>query len=160
MRKTIAEAVKTAMKSGDKARLSTLRMISARIKDVDLAAQGIGKPEAGDAELAEALAKMVKQRRESIALFKAGDRPDLVAQEEAEIVVIEAYLPTGLSAADLSVSVGALMPFALTPGSGTLPRSADFSAGLESPLGLVFLGSADDTAAAVADASAPGLMLM
>ena len=109
MRKTIAEAVKTAMKSGDKARLSALRMISARIKDLDLAAQGAGKPEASQTELSEALAKMVKQRRESIAQFTAGKRPDLVAQEEAEIIVIEGYLPKGLSAAEAAAAIEAVV---------------------------------------------------
>ena len=107
MRKTIAEAVKTAMKSGDKARLSTLRMISAKLKDVDLNAQGAGKPEATAAELSEALAKMVKQRRESIEHFKTGNRPDLVAQEEAEIVVIEGYLPKGMSSAETTAAIEA-----------------------------------------------------
>ena len=107
MRKVIAEAVKTAMKSGDKARLSALRMISARIKDVDLAAQGAGRAEASEAELAEAMAKMVKQRRESIAQFEAGNRPDLVAQEMAEIAVIEAYLPKGLTPAEASAAIEA-----------------------------------------------------
>lgn len=107
MRKMISEAIKTAMKSGDKARLSALRMISARIKDVDLAAQGSGKTEASEAELAEALAKMVKQRRESITQFEAGNRPDLVAQEAAEIAVIEAYLPKGLSSAETMAAIEA-----------------------------------------------------
>jgi uncharacterized protein YqeY len=109
MRRVIGEAVKTAMKSGDKARLSTLRMISAKIKDVDLAAQAGGKPEASEAELADALAKMIKQRRESIAQFKTGNRPDLVAQEEAEIVVIEAYLPKGLSPAESTAAIDAVI---------------------------------------------------
>jgi uncharacterized protein len=109
MRKTIAEDIKTAMKSGDKPRLSTLRMMSAKIKDVDLAVQGAGKPEASEAELAEALAKMVKQRRESIAQFKAGNRPDLVAQEEAEIVVIGTYLPKGLSAGESAAAIEAIV---------------------------------------------------
>ena len=109
MRKIIAEAVKTAMKSGDKARLSTLRMMSAKIKDVDLNAQGAGKPEAAEAELSEALAKMVKQRRESITQFAAGNRPDLVAQEEAEILVIEEYLPKGLTSAETSAAIASVI---------------------------------------------------
>lgn len=109
MRKTIGDAVKTAMKSGDKARLGTLRLISAKIKDLDLAAQGAGKSQASDADLAEALAKMVKQRRESIAQFAAGKRPDLVAQEEAEIVVIEGYLPKGLPAAETASAIEAVV---------------------------------------------------
>ena len=109
MRKIIAEAVKVAMKSGDKQRLAALRLISAKIKDVDLNAQGAGKPEASAAELSEALAKMVKQRRESITQLKAGNRPDLVAQEEAEITVIEAYLPKGLSADETAAAVDAVI---------------------------------------------------
>lgn len=107
MRKTIGDAVKTAMKAGDKARLSTLRLISAKIKDVDLNAQGAGKAEASETELIEALAKMVKQRRESIEQFKKGNRPDLVAQEEAEIVVIEGYLPKGMLPAEVSAAISA-----------------------------------------------------
>ena len=107
MRRAIAEAVKAAMKSGDKPRLSALRMISARIKDVDLAAQGAGKAEASEAELTEAMAKMVKQRRESIVQFETGKRPDLAAQELAEIAVIEAYLPKGLTPAETVAAVEA-----------------------------------------------------
>ena len=107
MRKIISEAVKTAMKAGDKARLSTLRLISAKLKDIDLAAQGLGKAEASDIELVEALAKMVKQRRESIEHFKTGNRPDLVAIEEAEITVIEGYLPKGLSAGEVAAAIDA-----------------------------------------------------
>ena len=107
MRKSISEAVKTAMKSGDKARLSTLRLISAKLKDIDLAAQGAGKAEATDTEVLEALAKMVKQRRESIEHYRAGKRPDLVAQEESEIVIIEGYLPKGLSTGEVAAAIEA-----------------------------------------------------
>ena len=107
MRKALAEAVKSAMKSGDKSRLATLRLISARLKDIDLAAQGAGKPEASPGEVLDALAKMVKQRRESIEHFKAGKRPDLVAQEEGEITVIEGYLPKGLGPAEVAAAIDA-----------------------------------------------------
>ncbi len=105
MRKTIGDAVKTAMKSGEKARLSTLRLISAKIKDADLAAQGAGKNEASGGELVEVLARMVKQRRESIEQFTLGKRPDLVEQEQAEIVIIEEYLPKGLDAAEMRAAI-------------------------------------------------------
>jgi len=109
MRKTIGDAVKTAMKAGEKARLSTLRLISAKIKDADLAAQGAGKTEATPGELIEVLARMVKQRRESIEQFTAGKRPDLAEIEQAEIHVIEEYLPQGLSAAETSEAIAALI---------------------------------------------------
>jgi len=118
MRNTIAEAVKAAMKSGAKTRLAALRLISAKIKDVDLAAQGTGKSEATPAELAEALAKMVKQRRDSIAQFKAGNRPDLVAQDEGEISVIEEYLPKGLGVSETAAAIEA----ALTETGAALPK--------------------------------------
>ena len=109
MRKTIGDAVKSAMKSGDKPRLSTLRLVSAKIKDADLAAQGAGKNEATQGELVEVLARMVKQRRESIEQFKAGKRPDLVAQEEAEIVVIEEYLPKGLDTSETATAIAGVI---------------------------------------------------
>lgn len=109
MRKTIGDAVKTAMKAGEKTRLGTLRLISAKIKDADLAAQGAGKNEATAGELVEVLARMVKQRRESIDQFSKGNRPDLVEQEQAEIVIIEEYLPQGLSAAETGEAISALI---------------------------------------------------
>jgi uncharacterized protein len=109
MRKTIGDAVKTAMKAGEKARLSTLRLISAKIKDADLAAQGAGKTEATAGELVEVLARMVKQRRESIEQFTIGKRPDLVEQEQSEIVIIEEYLPKGLDAAETGAAIAALI---------------------------------------------------
>ena len=109
MRKIIGDAVKTAMKAGEKARLSTLRLISGKIKDADLAAQGAGKPEASQGELVETLARMVKQRRESIEQFTAGKRLDLADQERAEIAVIEEYLPKGLDAAEAGAAIAALI---------------------------------------------------
>lgn len=109
MRKTIGDAVKTAMKAGEKTRLGTLRLISAKIKDADLAAQGAGKNEATPGELVDVLARMVKQRRESIEQFTLGKRPDLVEQEQAEIVIIEEYLPQGLSAAETGEAIATLI---------------------------------------------------
>jgi len=105
MRSEVSEAVKAAMRAGNKPRLSALRMISAKIKDVDLAAQG--KREATEAELVEALAKMVKQRRDSIVQFKSGNRDDLVAQELGEIAVIEEFLPKGLTNDEVMAAIDA-----------------------------------------------------
>lgn len=92
MRQRINDAVKAAMKSGDKARLATLRLVTAAIKDRDLA-QAAGADPVGDAEIVTVLQKMLKQRRESIDVYRKNGREELAAQEEAEIAVIDEYLP-------------------------------------------------------------------
>lgn len=93
MRDTINAAMKDAMKSGDKRALSTLRMVSAKIKDADIAVRPTGRDKITDAELLDLLAKMVKQRRESIELYRQGGRQELVDQEEEEIAIIQRFLP-------------------------------------------------------------------
>jgi uncharacterized protein YqeY len=99
MRDRISQAIKDAMKMGDKRRLGTLRLIMAAIKDRDIAAQmetGGQTPRRDkitDAEILALLQKMIKQRRESIATYQQGGRQDLVDQEAEEIVVIEEFLP-------------------------------------------------------------------
>lgn len=98
LRSDLSDALKDAMRSKDEAGVSTLRMILAGLKDRDIAARtkGTGEPIA-DPEILELLQKMVKQRQESIELYKKGNRPDLVAKEEAEIKVIERFMPKQLS---------------------------------------------------------------
>jgi uncharacterized protein YqeY len=96
MRDTITEALKTAMKAGDKDRVSTLRMVQAAIKDRDIANRGTGKPAATNDEVAQLLAKMVKQREESARAFDDGNPPELAAQERAEIAIIRGFMPTQL----------------------------------------------------------------
>jgi uncharacterized protein YqeY len=99
MRDQLLAAMKTAMKSGDKARLSTLRLISAAIKDRDIAARvdekgnATGADKAGDDDVLQLLQKMVKQRRESAKTYVDAGRPELARQEEAEIVIIDEFLP-------------------------------------------------------------------
>lgn len=103
MRERINDEIKIAMKGGDKARLSTLRMINAAIKDRDIAARvdssgkASGVEKVGDEELLQLLQKMVKQRRESIETYRSAGREELVAQESAEIEVIEDFLPKQMS---------------------------------------------------------------
>ncbi len=92
MRARINDAVKTAMKAGDKPRVATLRLITAAIKNQDLQ-QPAGTEPAGDAEITAVLQKMLKQRRESIAIYRENAREELAAQEEAEIAIIEEFLP-------------------------------------------------------------------
>jgi uncharacterized protein len=109
MRQQINEAVKTAMKAGDKARLSTLRLITAAIKDRELGVGGGAPTEVGEAELTAILQKMVKQRRESIATYEGAGRTDLADKEKAEIAVIEEYLPQQMSEGEAVAAVQALI---------------------------------------------------
>lgn len=107
MRDRINAAVNTALKAGDKPLVGTLRLIKARIQEVDVAAELAGKPKMGNPEIIELLSKMIKQRRESIALYEKGGRPELKAIEEAEIKVIEGYLPKQLGEAEVEAAVAA-----------------------------------------------------
>jgi uncharacterized protein len=93
LREQFTERLKAAMKSGDSAGTSTMRMILARLKDVDIAARPEGIDKVPDDEVLAALRGMVKQRRESVELYRQGGRQDLVAKEEAEIAMIESFLP-------------------------------------------------------------------
>ncbi len=103
LRTEFTDALKTSMRAGDSARTSTLRMILARVKDVDIAARP-GPAVSDDAVLA-ALRGMVKSRRESVALYQQGQREDLVAKEQAEIAVIEGFLPQQMDDAAIAAAV-------------------------------------------------------
>lgn len=97
MREKINQALKTAMKAGDKAKVSTLRLITSAIKDRDLGIKGdVPAAPIGDVEITEVLAKMVKQRQESIAIFEQNARQDLADKEKAELAVIQSFLPQQL----------------------------------------------------------------
>ncbi len=93
LRDQFSDALKTSMKAGDAARTSTLRMIMAKLKDTDIAARPKGIDKVPDDEILSMLRGMVKSRRESVDLYRQGNRPELVAKEEAEIAVIETFLP-------------------------------------------------------------------
>ena len=101
LREQISAALKTSIKSKEACATATLRLISAAIKDRDIAARSKGQMEGiEEAEILEMLQKMIKQREESIAAFDKGGRPDLVEKERAEIEVIRRFLPQGLSEAE------------------------------------------------------------
>jgi uncharacterized protein YqeY len=100
MRETITAALKLATKAQDKRRVSTLRLVSAAIKDRDIAARTAGKGEATDAELLELFAKMIKQREESEKIYRDAGRAELAQQEAEEIAIIREFLPKQLSEAD------------------------------------------------------------
>ena len=106
LKERLAEATKTAMKAREAERLSTLRMISAGLKDREIAARGEGV-EMTEADQLAFLGKMVKQRQESAKAYEAGNRPELVAKEMAEIAVIEEFLPQKLSAEAVEAAIGA-----------------------------------------------------
>lgn len=107
LREDITEAMKTAMRERDSATVSTLRMILAGVKDKDIAARPANTSGIGDPEILSLLQAMVKQRRESAALYKQGNRQDLVDKEESEIVVIERFLPQQMSAAEVDAAIDA-----------------------------------------------------
>lgn len=109
MRDRISNDVKTAMKGGDKARLSTLRLMQAAIKDRDIANRGTGKDAASDDEILQLLSKMVKQREESAKAFDDGGRVELADIERAEIVVIRDFLPQQLGEAETADAVRAVI---------------------------------------------------
>ena len=96
MRDKINQALKNAMKDQDKKKIGTLRLINAAIKDRDIAARGKGQDGVSDDEVLEILARMIKQRRDSIKAFEEGGRPDLAENEQAEIDVVAEFLPKQL----------------------------------------------------------------
>ena len=105
MRDTVTAALKAATKAQDKRRISTLRLMSAAIKDRDIAARTAGKGEATDAELLELFAKMIKQREESEKIYADAGRAELARQEAEEIVIIREFLPKQLSGAELDQAI-------------------------------------------------------
>ncbi len=107
MRETINAALKAATKAQDKRRISTLRLISAAIKDRDIAARTAGKGEATDAELLELFAKMIKQREESEKIYADAGRGELAQQEGEEIAIIREFLPKQLSEKEMQDAIAA-----------------------------------------------------
>ena len=97
LRQAFTDRLKEAMKAKDSRTISTVRMIIAGLKERDVAARGHGNAEGiSEDEIRQMLQAMIKQRRESIALYEKGNRADLVQQELDEIAVIESFLPRQL----------------------------------------------------------------
>ena len=108
MRIRLNEALKTAMKEKDTARLSTLRLITAAIKDRDIAKRGEGEnAEVTDDEILAILGKMVKQRQESARVYEEGGRLELAEKELEEVGIIEEFLPRPLSETEVEAAVDA-----------------------------------------------------
>jgi len=111
MRQQFTDAMKEAMKAGDKARLSTIRLIIAAIKDRDIAARGEGRETAvaTDEELLQLLQKISKQRADSVTAFEAAGRQDLVDKEAAEKVIIDSFLPQQMGADETRAAIAGVI---------------------------------------------------
>lgn len=109
LRQQITAAQTEAMKARDTARLAAVRLILAALKNADIAARTAATPPDDDTMVADTLRKMAKQRRESIDMFTRGSRPELAAQETAELAVIESFLPQQMSEADSRALIAALV---------------------------------------------------
>ncbi|MBP5615051.1 MAG: GatB/YqeY domain-containing protein [Alphaproteobacteria bacterium] len=107
LRENIQNALKEAMKNKDTLSTNAIRMIIAGQKEKDVDARGKGKPQAEDADLLAMMQTMIKQRRESIEMFIKGGRADLAEKEEAEIKIIERFLPKQLSPDEVDAAVKA-----------------------------------------------------
>ena len=101
MKARIASDIKAAMKSGDKAKVGTLRLVNAAIQTAEIESKGT----LDDAAVIAVMTKMVKQRRDSIAQYTSGGRADLAAVEQAEIAIIEAYLPKQMDEAAVTAAI-------------------------------------------------------
>ena len=106
MRDTITQAMKKALKDKNQSALGTIRLITAALKDRDIAARGLDRADGiTDDEILALLQTMIKQRHDSIAMYEKGGREDLVAIEQAEIAIIQQFLPEPLSEKDCDVAV-------------------------------------------------------
>jgi uncharacterized protein YqeY len=110
LRDRVNQHLKDAMRSGDKTRLSTLRLISAAFKDREIQNRGTGKDESlTEAGMQEILVRMIKQRRESAESYEKGGRPELAASEREEVTIIEEFLPEQMGHAETEVAVASVV---------------------------------------------------
>jgi uncharacterized protein YqeY len=125
LKQQLVEDMKAAMKGGDKQRLGVIRLINAAIKQREVDE----RVELDDAQVLAVLEKMQKQRRDSVAQYEAAGREDLAAVERAEIEVIQAYLPTPLSEAEID----AIIAKAITDSGAAGPKDMGKVIGLVKP---------------------------
>ncbi len=107
LRQRLTDDMKTALKAGEKDRLGVIRLMISDMKKADM--EPGSKGEIDDAGIMTVLTKMVKQRRDSIAQYTTGGRPELAAKEAAEIVIIETYLPKQMSEAEARAAIAELI---------------------------------------------------
>lgn len=109
MREKLMDALKVAMKAKESTRISTIRMVQAAIKDLEIANRTKPNSETTDADIALLLAKLVKQREESAKIYDEGDRPELAAKEREEIAIIAEFMPKQLSEAEAVEAIKAVI---------------------------------------------------
>jgi len=122
----ITDEMKDAMRAKAAARLSTIRLLLAAIKQKEVDE----RVEVSDADIVAIIERMIKQRRESVAQFEAGKRPDLVAHERAEIDILQSYMPQALSDAE----VDALIAAAVAQSGGGMAAMGKVMAALKAQL--------------------------
>ena len=109
IRDEIKAALVSAMKGGDKEGTQTMRLIQSAIKNRDIELRTAAQQPDDDLLVTEVLQKMIKQRRESVDLYRKGGREELAAKEEAEIAVIERFLPAQMNDAEASAAIQAII---------------------------------------------------
>src|SRR5687768_9096418 len=105
IRDTIKQALVAAMKAGDKPRTGTIRLIQAALKNRDIDLRGASAPPDDDVLVNEVLQKMIKQRRESIDMYRKGNRAELADAEAAEVAVIEEFLPRQMDDSEIAAAI-------------------------------------------------------
>jgi uncharacterized protein YqeY len=118
LRSRITEEMKAALRAGERARLSTIRLLLAAIKQREVDE----RIELSDADIVGIIERMIKQRRESIAAFDAGGRPELSAAERAEIDVLQAYMPQPLADAEIAALIEAALASAGASGPAAMGK--------------------------------------
>ena len=141
LRQAFTDRLKQALKARDARTLSTTRLVLAGLKDRDIAARGQGNTEGiSEAEIQRMLQAMIKQRRESIALYEQGNRLDLAQQEREEIVVIESFLPRQFDESEIESAAAAVI--AETGAAGIKDMGRVMAAFRERYTGVIDFGQA------------------
>jgi uncharacterized protein len=104
LRDKLSDAVKDAMKSGEKLKLSTLRMVQAAVKNADIEAR-TGKGPLDDDAILGIMQKLIKQRQDSVELYEKGGRAELAKQEKDEIEIIKGFMPAQMSEAEMKAAI-------------------------------------------------------
>ena len=105
LKATVTEDMKTAMRAKDAPRLSTIRLLLAAIKQREVDE----RKDLSDADIVSVIEKMIKQRRDSVEQYTKGNRPDLAGVEQAEIVVLQGYMPRAMSDAEVDAAIAAAL---------------------------------------------------
>src|SRR6476619_5558229 len=144
LRDAFRNRLKEAMKARDSRTVSTVRLILAELKERDVALRGQGNSDGlSDVEIQRTLQAMIKQRRESIALYRQGNRPELAEQESEEIAVIETFLPRQLDHGEIEAAVAAAI--VETGATGVEDLGKVMAVLRERRAGVIDLGRAGET---------------